>query len=608
MSLLDQLLEGCQLIDFDYRYLYLNDAAAKHGQMSRDAFIGHTMMELYPGIDATPMFSLLKQCMNDRKPIVMENEFKFPDGSTGWFELKMEPVPEGVFILSIDISERKQMDNALQRSMETLEDAEQIAGWGSWELDINGEQGFWSKQMFRMFGLEPADHSPSFEIYLERIHPADRPCVVEAHEQMAKGKEPTVNEYRSNPEYGPVRVFSPTWRCVRDSAGKPGKFMGTLLDITERKQVQKRVETQLQRMKSLHVIDISIANILEIQLMMTILVEAAVRQLDVDAADVMLFRPVSNMLEYAAGKGFRTDGMKKGSVRLGEGFAGRVALEQQKTYIPDLAEVGEKIACASLYAGEGFVVYSGVPLLAKGQLKGVLEVYHRTPLNPDDEWFNFLETIAGLAAIAIDNAQLFEGMQRSNINLALAYDATIEGWSRALDLRDRETEGHTQRVTDLAVQLAKAMGMSEDDIVHVRRGALLHDMGKLGVPDGILFKPDKLTDEEFVVMQQHSQYVFDMFSDIAYLKPALDIPYCHHERWDGTGYPRGLKGKQIPIAARLFAVVDVWDALLSSRPYHESWSKEKAQDYMRSQSGTHFDPQVVELFLSMMNDLEKIHR
>jgi PAS domain S-box-containing protein len=474
LPILDQLLEGCQLIDFDYRYLYVNDAAAKHGQMPRDAFIGHTMMELYPGVDSTPMFSNLKQCMGDRKPIEMENEFKFPDGSTGWFELKMEPVPEGVFILSIDISERK--------------------------------------------------------------------------------------------------------------------------------QVQKHIETQLRRMKALHVIDISIANILEIQLMMNVLVEAAVTQLDVDAADVMLFRPVSNILEYAAGKGFRADHMKKGSVRLGEGFAGRVALEQQRTYIPDLAEVEGKFARASLYPGEGFVVYSGVPLLAKGQLKGVLEVYHRTPLNPDDEWFNFLETIAGLAAIAIDNAQLFEGMQRSNINLALAYDATIEGWSRALDLRDRETEGHTRRVTDLTVQLAKAIGMSEDDIVHVRRGALLHDMGKLGVPDGILLKPDKLTDEECDVMRQHSQYVFDMFSDIAYLKPALDIPYCHHERWDGTGYPRGLKGKQIPIAARLFAVVDVWDALLSGRPYHVSWSTEKVREYMRSQSGTHFDPQVVELFLSMMND------
>jgi putative nucleotidyltransferase with HDIG domain len=214
----------------------------------------------------------------------------------------------------------------------------------------------------------------------------------------------------------------------------------------------------------------------------------------------------------------------------------------------------------------------------------------------------FLEALAGQAAIAIDNATLFEELQRSNLDLALAYDTTLEGWSRALELRDQETEGHTQRVTEMTLQLAHAMGLSEAELVHIRRGALLHDIGKMGVPDNILLKPGSLTDEEWIIMRKHPAYAHDMLAPIAYLRPALDIPYCHHEKWDGSGYSRGLKGEQIPLAARLFAVVDVWDALRSDRPYRAKWPEAKVRDYLREQTGKHFDPTVVEVFLRILRD------
>jgi cyclic di-GMP phosphodiesterase len=191
-------------------------------------------------------------------------------------------------------------------------------------------------------------------------------------------------------------------------------------------------------------------------------------------------------------------------------------------------------------------------------------------------------------------------LQEANAHLLSAYEATIEGWSHALDLRDRETEGHSQRVTELTVKLAQALGMSDDDIVHLRRGALLHDMGKIGVPDSILYKPAALTDEEWAIMRKHPQFVYDMLSSVEYLRPALNIPYCHHEKWDGTGYPRRLKGEQIPLAARLFAVADVWDALTSDRPYRPAWSQEDALTFIREQSGSHFDPQVVDLFFRVI--------
>jgi putative nucleotidyltransferase with HDIG domain len=228
---------------------------------------------------------------------------------------------------------------------------------------------------------------------------------------------------------------------------------------------------------------------------------------------------------------------------------------------------------------------------------GVLEILHRTPLDPDEEWLDFFRTLAGQAANAIDNVHMFESLQQSTDELELAYDATIEGWSHALDLRDKETEGHTQRVTRMTVDLARTFGLSEHDLVNVRWGALLHDIGKMGVPDGILLKPGALTDEEWVVMRKHPGLAYEMLSPIRYLHGALDIPYCHHEWWDGSGYPRGLKGDEIPLAARIFAVVDVWDALISDRPYRLAWAEGKALEHIQKGSGTHFDPHVVIKFL-----------
>ena len=228
---------------------------------------------------------------------------------------------------------------------------------------------------------------------------------------------------------------------------------------------------------------------------------------------------------------------------------------------------------------------------------GVLEIFNRSPLRIDMEWLNFLDTLSWQTAIAVDNALLFESLQRSNSDLELAYNATIEGWSYALDLRDKETEGHSLRVTEMTLKIANMLGMNTEQLINVKRGALLHDIGKMGVPDSILLKPGALTDEEWEIMRQHPQFAYDLLSPISYLHEALEIPYCHHEKWDGSGYPRKLVGEQIPLSARIFAVVDVWDALTNERPYRPAWPKEKVIEHIRENSGTHFDPQMVEMFL-----------
>lgn len=357
---------------------------------------------------------------------------------------------------------------------------------------------------------------------------------------------------------------------------------------------------RVEQLQALRTIDMAINASLDLRLTLNVVLEQAMRQLKFHAAAVLLLEPQAHTLHYAAGRGFRTRGIEHSQVRLGEGLAGRAALERQTLHVPNLTASETYFSRAALLKEEGFVTYQVVPLVAKGQTVGVLEVFQREQLNEDPEQLNFLETLAGQAAIAVDNARLFEGLQHANLNLLAAYDTTLEGWSRALDLRDKETEGHSQRVTDLTMQLAQSLGLTDDELVQVRRGALLHDIGKMGVPDAILLKPGKLTDDEWVVMKKHPQYAYDMLSPITYLRPALDIPYCHHEKWDGTGYPRGLKGAQIPLAARIFAVVDVWDALRSDRPYRPAWPPEKVFEHLRAGSGAHFDPAVVQAFLRMM--------
>ena len=363
-----------------------------------------------------------------------------------------------------------------------------------------------------------------------------------------------------------------------------------------------QTEQRLKYMSAVQQIDSAISSSLDLRVTFNVLLARTLEQLPADAADVLILDPHLHRLEYLFGRGFLTPVAESSSIKLGEGLAGQAALERRSAFIPDLAKAPQPLRSAGQLAAEKFVAYHALPLIAKGEVKGVLEVFYRTARVLETDALNLLETIAGQAAIAIDNAQLFQGLQRSNTELVLAYNATIEGWSRALDLRDKETKGHTQRVAELAERLAAGLGLRWEEQAQVHRGAMLHDIGKMGVPDHILLKEPPLTEEETAILRQHPQLAFDMLSPIAYLRRALDIPYCHHERWDGSGYPRRLKGVQIPLAARIFAVVDVWDAITSARRDHTALPKEQALQYIREGAGTQFDPQVVEAFLRMMGE------
>jgi PAS domain S-box-containing protein len=369
-------------------------------------------------------------------------------------------------------------------------------------------------------------------------------------------------------------------------------------------KLHEQTVRQLERLEALREIDIAISSSLDLRLTLRTVLDQIVKQLDVDAADVLLIRSGSGHLEHFESQGFRTSGIKATRLRLGEGYAGKAAIKRDIIQVKDLNITKDGFLRQKLLADEGFVSYFAVPLIAKGEVKGVLEIFHRSLLTPSLEWLNFLDSLGWQTAIAIDNALLFEDLQRSNTNLLMSYDKTIEGWSRALDLRDKETEGHTERVTKFTLELARLMGIPDEQLVHIWRGSMLHDIGKLGVPDNILLKPGKLTEEEWALMRRHPQFAYEMLKPINYLHNALNIPYYHHEKWDGSGYPHGLKGETIPLEARIFAVVDVWDALSNDRPYRPAWSRERVIEYIKEQSEKYFDPQVVEKFLALESQWE----
>ncbi len=368
----------------------------------------------------------------------------------------------------------------------------------------------------------------------------------------------------------------------------------------QRARLHEETAQQVQRLSALRDIDRVIASSFDLNLIFNFLLNGILAQLKADAADILLYDSRTNALYQAAKRGFRSMRLSKSHSRLDASLAGRAALERTLLSIPNLAAGTEELAKNELWEGEDFKAYYACPLVVKGELKGVLEVFHRTPLFVTSNWLDFFETLAGQAAIAIDNARMFEHLERTNTELVLAYNEIIEGWARALDLREKESEGHTRRVTELTLTLALQLGVPSADLAHIRRGALLHDIGKVNVPETILLKTTPLTEEEWVILRRHPQFAYEMLSSIEYLRPALDIPWCHHEKWDGTGYPRGLQGGQIPLAARIFAVADVWDALTSDRPYRKAWTKEQALEYIREQSGKHFDPQITSAFLNLI--------
>ncbi|HEY6000031.1 MAG TPA: HD domain-containing phosphohydrolase [bacterium] len=580
--------------------------------LPRERLLGMRQIDLHPPAERERCGRILAEAVADGRLRTSTACYSHRDSRPVPTEVSLSVVPlEGrTVVLSIirDVSERQRAEEQLRREKERAQLYLDIAGVILVVIDADERVSLINRKGAAILGAPP-ERIVGTNWFDSFIPAASREQVRAVFRRLMAGEIEPVASFE-NPVLaagGVERLIAWNNVFIRDEAGSIVATLSSGEDITERARAETQARSRLEHLAALHEIDLAISSSLELRLTLARVVELAREQFGVDAADVLLLDPRTQTLAYAAGSGFRTTGIERSRLALGEGVAGVAALERRSIDVPDLGNPAAGFVRGHLIEDEGFVSLHVVPLTAKGTVQGVLEALHRTPRALDPEQLGFLEALAAQAAIAIDNARLFDELRRSHIELTLAYDATLGGWARALDLRDRVTERHTERVAELSVRLARELGMSEDEIVHVRRGALLHDIGKIGVPDAILRKAGPLTPEEWQIMRNHPRAAFEMLHPIAYLRPALDIPYAHHERWDGTGYPRGLKGEQIPLAARVFALADVWDALQAAdRPYRQALPREEACAHLRSLAGTQLDPRVVDVFLRKADEFCRI--
>lgn len=332
--------------------------------------------------------------------------------------------------------------------------------------------------------------------------------------------------------------------------------------------------------------------------------EILVNLVGAEAAFILKHNPAKQQFDLLATHGFEPRTLAKVYFYIQDGLAKRVA-EERKTILEEnksFSEINSNFT--NPFGPEGLNVHIALPLIGHLEVIGVLEMFWREAQDTET-WVSEVLQFAGESiTVALERHAIFENLKRHNDELTTTYTTTIEGLSRALELRDLETEGHTRRVSVLAVYLAERMQIPVEQRAAIQQGALLHDIGKLGIPDAILLKPGSLTPREWKIMQQHPLYAYKILAPIINLQKALEIPLYHHERWDGSGYPYGLKGEQIPLSARLFAVVDVYDALTSDRPYRAAWPKSQVLEYFREQAGVQFDPGVVAKFLGLIQELK----
>jgi PAS domain S-box-containing protein len=648
-ALIDNVPDFIYAKDTASRFTLANRASAGILGRTPAELAGKTDFDLRPTEDAAQFRADEQSVMQSGQTMIDREEQVFINGQERWLLTTMVPVRDdngvvtGLVGISRDISERKQSEEQLQGRLAELEAVNRVSKELRTAESMDEMLSVWLDVTLEVMRANSGSiwlHDPANDELvpvLTRgwIEPAgagpirpQRPAIGVQGNTFSSGQPYISSDFHADPNVdddtrqrlppgGGASIPIPVGDqvigtfCVSLPFGQevtPGNvsLLMTLAAIAgsalQRMRYYAKMEERLGQLSALRAIDVTISSSIDLRVTLAVVLEQVVSQLNVAAADILLFNPTRQTLEFAQGRGFGASNLSNLQLPLSDTHAGQVVLERRVLILADMRAAAPSGWRTTQLVQDGFIGYAGAPLVAQGQMLGVLELFQRAPFQPDPAWVEFLEALAGQAAIALDNSRLFENLQQNNQELIVAYDRTIEGWSAALDLRDKETEGHSQRVTELTIQLAVTLGFTPEQLVHVRRGALLHDIGKMGIPDSILLKPGPLTEDEWAIMRQHPLFAHRLLAPIEFLRPALDIPFCHHEHWDGTGYPQGLKGDQIPLAARVFAVVDVWDALRSDRAYRTAWTVPRVLEYIRQQSGTGLDPQVVEAYLGMMGD------
>ncbi len=586
----------------DDRFFAVSAASSRLLGYLPEEMIGLSMSAFIHPEDGAASSAENRRSWVGRAATTVQNRWLHRDGSVVWMEWSAVLVPgeDTLYSVGRDVTQRRAAEEA-ESFLVAIVQASLNAIIG---LSLNGTIRSWNPGAEELYGYTAAEVTGKPVTFL--VPTEQQASEIELIERAKRGQRDLPMERSRVTKGGQKIEVVVTISPILDAAGKVIGVSKIASDISALRQAKQEVQAlnkglqeQLRHVTGLREVDQSIAASADLNVTLGLILDNIRLQLKADAVTVLLLDQHTLMLEYVVERGFTT-ALRGLKVRLGEDLGGQVALNRQPLLIPDLRTVDVSPTWRTMLEKERIMAYYGAPIIIKGKVMGVIEVLHREPFEPSPTWLETFDNFDNQAAIAVYSSSLFTELERRNLELRLAYDETIEGWARALDLRDKETEGHSRRVTELTVALCQRLGLPHEQLVHVRRGALLHDIGKMGIPDAVLLKPDALNNEEWIRMKQHPRYAVDLLAPIGYLRPAMDIPQYHHEKWDGSGYPLGLQGWAIPLTARAFAVVDVYDALTSNRPYRAAWTKEQVLEHIQNGAGTHFDPAVVQMFIRML--------
>ncbi len=618
-AIVSTALNGIITIDSNQNIILFNPSAERIFGYSVDEVIGQSLEILIPHryqhLHASHVEAYGVSGNSDRKKGLLDSLYgqrangeEFPMEA---FISRSEVGGQKFFtVIFQDITERKQAEDALKESERKFRALAENIPSAVYQCENNSRYSFiyLNDSIETLTGYPKSAFINDGLSFVDLYHPEDRvfiPIPTALNEGEINRNSFHIT-YRIKHRSGNW-VWVDEWGTgVLDAQGNVQYLEGVMIDITERKRAEEDIRRRAHELEALATASAALRTAQNVTDMVPVLARQALRAVGGNYSSIFLLDPESG--DYVSHGWFSARGESKNKLkdestlrhRPGEGITGLVALTGEMYVTEDMQKdpylfmlEGEKRRLQNLHGG------ISLPLRAQEKIIGVMHIWMVEPHIFSETEIRILIALAETASNAIHRAMLFEQTLQHADELALAYDNTLAGWARALELRDEITEGHTRRVTELTLKLVRALGIAEHEIEHIRRGALLHDIGKMGIPDSILHKPGPFTAQERTIMQQHTQYAYDMLSSISFLQPAIDIPFCHHEHWDGKGYPRGLKGEEIPLAARIFSIIDVWDALTSDRPYRQAWSKEKTREYILERSGKQFDPQIVEAFFSL---------
>lgn len=659
-STLDSMLEGCQIIGYDWRYLYVNDAITKQGRKTKEVLLGRTMMEVYPGIENTEMFLYLRRCMEERTSHHMENEFTFPDGFKSWFELSIQPVPEGIFILSININERKKYEKALENKKQELIYQNKLTSDFLNILEITATSLNFHEALNKIMpficNLMESNNCVAYclDAREETLQPSHQLNLSKDSLAYFMSSAITLCQYKTFMMNHRVNFLQNTKpfishlpEQVRDLLKTTNTKSFLMIPITYEGEIQSLLIITYSKNKIFNGKKKELANKLQKHLESSFMAHRhslnllyktmnSTQQLEMSEAMSSIDRSIltsttEEEIIYGTIKLFgkvlpieiieilKFNAERKCFVLIASYEKDRIRINIDETLKTDALKsfMSIKFGIPAYYSnlpGENIIEpyekgffnrdYKSllvIPLLSKGDLTGLISIGNSKAAAYSPDHLLIAQRLGNQIAVALSNTELIKQLQDLLIG-------TVNSLATALDAKSPWTQGHSQRVSNVAVSLGKQLRLNDDELYNLRIASLFHDVGKIGTYDILLDKPDKLSDKEFALIKNHPVKTYEILVPIPRLEKIGKIAKHHHEKWDGSGYPDGLAGDNIPFFSRIITLADAYDAMSSDRPYRKKFSIDKIIDEIQNLSGSQFDPEIADVFISVIRKQPKEFR